>query len=71
MFFHRCSYKNNCFIELVYNFSVLVLMICSFKDVLSDLALDFFCFEDLLLVSTYQGFAAIDLQFISKMPSNS
>ena len=30
MFFHRCSYKNSCYIELVYNFSVLVLMICIF-----------------------------------------
>ena len=42
MFLNRCSYKNNCFIELAHNFSVLVLMIRSFKVLLKGLALDFF-----------------------------
>ena len=41
MFFHRCSYKNSCFIELVYN-STVVLMICNIKNVLKGIALDFF-----------------------------
>ena len=51
MFFHRCSYKNSCFSELVYDSSVLVLMVYSYKDVLKDLALDLvgtFSFEGLL-----------------------
>ena len=39
MFFRRCSYKTSCFSELVYNSSVLILMVCSYKD-LKDLALD-------------------------------
>ena len=53
MFFHRCSYKNSCFIELVFKSNVPVLMICSFKKVLKDLALDlFFVFGGLLLVYT-------------------
>ena len=47
MLFHRCSYKNNCFSELVYNSSVLVLMVYSYEDVLKDLALD--------LVGTFEG----------------
>ena len=50
-FFHKCSYKNSCFNELVYDSSVLVLMICSHKDVLKGLALDVvgtFSFEGLL-----------------------
>ena len=42
MLLNRCSYKNSCLNELVYNPSVLVLMICSFKNVLKGLALDFF-----------------------------
>ena len=46
-FFHRCSYKNICFSELVYNSSVLELMIYSYKDVLKDLAL--------YLVGSFQG----------------
>ena len=51
MFFHMCSYKNSCFSELVYNSSVLVLMVYSYQDVLKDFALDFvgnFSFEGLL-----------------------
>ena len=40
MFFYRCSYKNSCFSELVYDSNVLVLMVYSYKDVLKDLALD-------------------------------
>ena len=32
--FHSCSYKNSSFNEFVYNSSVIVLMICSLKDVL-------------------------------------
>ena len=51
MFFHRCGYKNSCFSELVYDFSVPVLMVYSFKDVLQDLLLDLvgtFSFEGLL-----------------------
>ena len=51
MFFHRCSYKNSCFSELVYDSSVLVLMVYSQKDNLKDLALDIvgtFSFEGLL-----------------------
>ena len=51
MFFHRCSYKNSCFSELVYNFSALVLMVYSYKFVLKDLPLDLvvtFGFEGLL-----------------------
>ena len=44
MFFHRYSYKNSYFNELVYNSSVL-----SYKDVLKDLALDLLgSFEGLL-----------------------
>ena len=39
--FRRCSHKNICFSELVYHSSVFVLMICTLKDVLKDLALDF------------------------------
>ena len=35
MFFHKYSYKNSCFSELVYNCNVL-----SYKNVLKDLALD-------------------------------
>ena len=51
MFFHMCSYKNSFFSELVYNSSVLVLMVYSYQDVLKDFALDFvgnFSFEGLL-----------------------
>ena len=51
MFFHRCSYKNSCFSELVYNSSFLVLIVYCYKDVLKDLALDLigaFSFESLL-----------------------
>ena len=51
MSFHSCSYKNNCFSELVRNSSVLVLMVYSYKDVPKDLALDLvgiFSFEGLL-----------------------
>ena len=51
MFFHKCSYKNSCFSELVYDFSVLVLMVYSYKDDLKDLLLDLvgtFSFEGLL-----------------------
>ena len=51
IFFHRYSYKSNCFSELVYNSSVLVLMIDSFKH--SQRFCFGFCafgFEDLLLV---------------------
>ena len=40
MIFHKCSYKYSCFSELMYNCSVLVLMVYSYKDVLKDLALD-------------------------------
>ena len=40
MFFHKCSYKNSYFRELVYDSSVLVLMVYSYKDVLKDLDLD-------------------------------
>ena len=49
--FYRCSYKNSCFSELVYNSSVLVLMDYSYKDALKDIALDLvgtFSFEGLL-----------------------
>ena len=69
MSFHRCSYRNSCFIELVNNSIVLALMICSFKNVLKDLVLDFFCFEGLLLVYIAYPlrFTVIDLVFISKM----
>ena len=38
--FHGCSYKNSCFSELVYNSSIPVLMVYSYKDVLKDPALD-------------------------------
>ena len=51
MFFHRCSYKNSCFSELVYNFSVLVLMVYSYKFALKDFPLNLvvtFGFEGLL-----------------------
>ena len=51
MFFHGCSYKNSCFNVLVYESSVLVLMVYSHKDVLKDPALDLvgtFSFEGLL-----------------------
>ena len=51
MFFHKCSYKNSCFSELVYDSNALVLMVYSYKDVLEDLALDLvstFSFEGLL-----------------------
>ena len=51
MFFHRCSYKNSCFSELVYNSSVLVLIVYTYKNVLKDFALDLvdtFSFEGLL-----------------------
>ena len=40
-FFHRCRNKYSCFSKLQYNSSVLVLMTCSFKDILKDIALDF------------------------------
>ena len=55
MFFHKCSYKNSCFSEWVYNSSVLVLMVYSEKDVLRDLALDFgnFSFQGLLYFVYY------------------
>ena len=39
--FRRCSHKNIRFSELVYHSSVFVLMICTLKDVLKDLDLDF------------------------------
>ena len=48
MFFYRCSYKNS---ELVYNSRVLLLMVYTYKDVPTDLALNFarnFSFVDLL-----------------------
>ena len=41
MFFHRSCYKDSCLSKLMYNSSVLVLMICSFKDILKGLALHF------------------------------
>lgn len=51
MFFHRCSIKKSSLNELEYNSRVLVLMICSLKEVIKDLALDFvFFFEGLVLV---------------------
>ena len=40
-FFHRCSYKYSCFNELVYNSNVFLRMVCSLKDILKELALDF------------------------------
>ena len=42
--FRRWSYKNSYSSKLVYKSSVLLLMICSFKDVLEDLSLDFVLF---------------------------
>ena len=51
MIFHKCSYKNTCFSEMVNDSSVLLLMVYSQKDVLKDLALDLvdtFSFEGLL-----------------------
>ena len=30
MLFHKCSYKNSCFFELVYNSNVLLVMPCNF-----------------------------------------
>ena len=42
IFLNRCSYKKSVFVELVYNSSVPLLMICSFKSFLKGLALDFF-----------------------------
>ena len=52
MFFHRLTYKNSYFSELVYTSIVLALMIYSFIDVLKDLALYFglLYLEGLLLV---------------------
>ena len=50
IFFHRYSYKNSCFSELVYNSSVL-----SYKDVLKDLALD--------LVGSFEGLLYFFIQF--------
>ena len=45
------TWQNSYFNKLVYNSSVLLLMIWSFKDVLKELSLDFiFCFEVLLLI---------------------
>ena len=41
--FRRCSYKYDCFSELLYNSNVLVLTICSFKDILKNLLLSIFC----------------------------
>ena len=49
MFFHKCSYKNSCFSELVYDSSVLVPMVYSYKDVLKDLA------SDLVGTSSFEG----------------
>ena len=70
MLFHRCSCKDSGFSEVVYNFTVPVLMICSFIDVFKDLALDFvlFSFADLLLVYIAYPliFATIDFLFISR-----
>ena len=40
MFFNKCSYKNSCFSESVYESSVLMLMVYSYNNVLKDLALD-------------------------------
>ena len=51
MFFYRCSYKNSCFSELLYDSNVLVLMVYSYKDILKNLDLDLvgtFIFEGLL-----------------------
>ena len=51
MFFHRCGYKNRCFDELVHNYNIFVLVICSLKDFISELTLGFIiCFEGLLLI---------------------
>ena len=38
VFFHKCSYENSCLNEVKSNSSVLVLLICSLKDVLKDVA---------------------------------
>ena len=50
-FFYRCSYENSSFSELVYDCSVLVMMVHSHKDAFKDLALDLvstYSFEELL-----------------------
>ena len=54
MFFHRCSYKKGNFNELVCDFSVLMLMVYSYKDVLKNLAFDLVgssSFKDLLCLA--------------------
>ena len=65
MFFHRSSWKGSCFSVLAYNYSVLVLMIWSDRDILREVTF-FFCFEGRLAVSPL-WLTMIDLQFISKM----
>ena len=66
MFFHRCSYTNSYSNQLVYNSSVLVLVIWSLNDVLKDLA---FSFEELAMVyiAYLLRFETIDLLFVSKI----
>ena len=50
-FFNWCSYKYSNFNELVYNCNAFLRIVCSLKDIVKELALDFlFCFENLLLV---------------------
>ena len=68
--FHKFSYKSCCFKELVFNSSVLLLMICSFKDVLKDFALYFVLLVlGLLLVYIADPwqFAMFDLLFVNKV----
>ena len=69
MFLNRCSYKNNCSIELVYNSNILVIMIYSFKYLLKGLALNFLFLR--LAVSVYIVYplriSSTDLLFINKI----
>ena len=70
MFLSRCNYKNSCFTELVYSTIVLVLIICSFKNVPKGFALEIFIFWGLVVgiyIAFPLRFAAIDLLFISKV----
>ena len=70
MFLKRFSYENSYFMELVYDSSVFVLMIYSFKNVLKGFALDFLFFWGLAVgvyIACPLRYATIDLLFISKI----
>ena len=70
MFFYICKNKSSCFIDLVYKSCVIVLMICSLKDVLKELTLDFvlLVLEAYFTVSLHSLSTANDSEWLTLYP---